>query len=136
MLTGLFFVCVYLMIGDVLLGVVRRTHRVTLARYGIVSAPSPATRHRRERSHGAIRDYLVLGDELLVELDVRSSRRGRPTTNWARCDASAMSGAVLQRWRDGDVRIDIEDRHGFLTLRCDDETVQLVGLSPQRVGSS
>lgn len=133
MLIGLFLVCVSLMIGDVLLAAVRRTHRATLARHGVAGGPGHRTHHRRERGHGAIHNFLVLGDELLVEIDMRSSRPGHLTSSWARGDASVMTGAALQRWRDGNVRIEIQDRDGFLTLRSGDEIVQLVGLSPQQV---
>ena len=63
MLSALFVVCLAVIIGEVLLGIVRRTHRQTLASYGIDVEQTIRPHSYREHGEGTIRDYLVLGDD-------------------------------------------------------------------------
>ena len=129
MLSALFVVCLAVIIGEVLLGIVRRTHRQTLASYGIDVEQTIRPHSYREHGEGTIRDYLVLGDELLVELDVHRVRRGHPISRWARCDASAQADAQLRKWRTHESTITIDDRNGFITLHCAHERVQVMALA-------
>ncbi len=131
-LSALLVLCVLAMVGDVAFSAVRREHHRTLARYGIhVDAPAPR-RGVRSRTTGVIGNYVVLGDELLVELDVRTSEPGA-NRRWARCDSSRCADRALSAWRSSDALLTIEDRHGFLTLRGpllgDEEVVQLHALA-------
>ena len=60
MLSALFVVCLAVIIGEVLLGIVRRTHRQTLASYGIDVEHGNRPSAYREHGEGTIRGYLVL----------------------------------------------------------------------------
>lgn len=50
-------------VGEILLGIVRRAHRRTLASYGIDVEHGNRPSAYREHGEGTIRDYLVLGDD-------------------------------------------------------------------------